>query len=126
MLIVGDDRNSVNLATCVQSMKTERYEVLRISTIEGTDDIVLRIEGKLIIPWTTELESVWQNIMALLETRSLLLDIRNTTSIDQDGFECLARITQAANAHILADTPLTRQFADRVQQIKVSQEGRRK
>lgn len=99
--------------------------MLRISTIEGAEDIVLRIEGKLIIPWTTELESVWQNIIDSLKARRLVLDIRNTTSIDQDGFECLARIAQVANARILADTPLTRQFADRVQQMKVSQEGRR-
>lgn len=113
------------MASYVQYMKSERYTVLRISTIEGTDDIALRIEGKLIAPWTTELESVWQNITDSLKARRLLLDIRNTTSIDQNGFECLARIAQVGNARILADTPLTRQFADRVQQMKASQEGRR-
>lgn len=115
----------MSLAIYMHFVESERYAVLRVLTIENTDDIVLRIEGKLIIPWTTELESVWQEITDSLKTRRLLLDIRNTTSIDQGGFECLARIAQAANARILADTPLTRQFADRVQQIKVSQEGKR-
>ena len=103
----------------------ERYEVLRISTMDGRDEIVLRIEGKLINPWTTELESVWQNITDSLEARRLLLDIRNTTSIDQRGFECLARIAQVTNAGILADNPLTRQFADRVRQMNFSQKERR-
>jgi len=98
--------------------------VLKISTIDGTDDIVLRIEGKLITPWTTELESAWQNITDSLKARRLLLDIRDTTSIDESGFECLARIAHVANAGILADTPLTRQFAEKVRQIKVSQKER--
>ena len=98
--------------------------MLKISTIDGTDDIVLRIEGKLITPWTMELESVWQNVIDSLNARRLLLDIRNTTSIDAGGFECLARIAQGAKAGILADSPLTRQFADRVQQMKVSQKER--
>lgn len=109
----------------MQFIESERHEVLKISTIDGADDLVLRVEGKLITPWTTELESVWQDITDSLKPRKLLLDIRNTTSIDQGGFECLARIAQVANANILADTPLTRQFADKVQQMKVSQEGRR-
>lgn len=114
-----------SLAAYMQFLKSERCEVLKISTIDGTDDIVLRIEGKLVAPWTPELESVWQNITDSLNTRKLLLDIRDTTAIDQGGFECLARIAQVGNARILADTPLTRQFADRVQQMKASQEGRR-
>lgn len=106
-------------------IESEGCKVLKISKIDGTDAIVLQIEGKLITPWTAELECVWQNITDSLKTRRLLLDIRNTTSIDQGGFECLTRIAQVANARILADTPLTRQFADRVRQMKVSQEGRR-
>ena len=113
------------MASYMHFIEAKRYEALKISTIDGTDEIVLRIEGKLINPWTTELESVWQNITDSLKARRLLLDIRNTTSIDEGGFECLARIAQVAKAGILADNPLTRQFADRIQQMKVSQKERR-
>lgn len=99
--------------------------MLRISTIDSTDDIVLRIEGKLIKPWTMELESVWRDLALSLRKRKLVLDIRNTISIDEGGFECLARIAQSVNTGVLADNPLTRQFADRIEQMKVSKDGRK-
>lgn len=95
--------------------------MLKISTKENNEEIVLRIEGKLMEPWSRELELAWQAIWRSLGGRKLLLDIRDTTSADQGGLGILAGIVRDANPRILADTPLTRQFADNVRRMGMNQ-----
>ena len=96
--------------------------MLRISTEQEKNQIILRIEGKLINPWTKELERAWQVLADTLGTKKLFLDIRDTTFVDQSGLELLGRIVRMANAQMLADSPLTRQFADEVQQFRIIDE----
>jgi anti-anti-sigma regulatory factor len=90
--------------------------VLRISAQPEKDQILLRIEGKLIDPWTKELEAMWQDLAKTLAGRKLFLDIRAATFIDQGGVEVLRKIVRLSNAILLADSPLTRQFARNIRQ----------
>lgn len=97
-------------------------KLLKISIDEAKNQIVLRVEGKLIAPWTEELESAWQLIAKTLGERALRLDIRSTTFIDQNGLRILGKIIKTANTDVLADSPLTRQFAEQARQMEGNQE----
>lgn len=96
--------------------------MLKISIDEERNQIALRIEGKLIAPWTQELEKAWQILAGTLHTRTVCLDIRNAMFIDQNGLAILRRIIKAANTTVLADSPLTRQFAEQARQTESNQE----
>ena len=98
--------------------------MLKVSTEQEKDQAVLRIEGKLIDPWTKELEAAWRDIATKLAGKKLLLDIRATTFIDQRGVELLQKIVRVSNTMILADSPLTRQFARKVRQFETDREGK--
>lgn len=91
--------------------------------VDEKNQMVLRIEGKLIHPWTKELEKAWQGFADTLGGKKLLLDIRGTTFADQNGLALLGKIVRAAHAVVLADSPLTRHFAERVRQFEIDYEG---
>ncbi len=97
--------------------------MLKISTELDKHQIVLRIEGKLIPPWTKELEKAWQVCVDTLGAKELLVDIRGTTFADQSGIALLGKIVREANAVLLADSPLTRHFAEKVRQFEIDREG---
>lgn len=98
--------------------------MLKISMEQEKDQAVLRIEGKLIEPWTKELEAAWQDVATKMAGKKLFLDIRAATFIDQSGVELLQKIVRASNAMMLADSPLTRQFARKVRQLGTNREGK--
>lgn len=85
--------------------------MLRISVKDKPNALHLKLEGKLVSPWTGELEAVWKQIATCLDGKRLHLDLCGTTFIDQRGMHLLQAIVQAANPEIQANSPLTRQFA---------------
>jgi len=99
--------------------------LLKISINETKDQTVLRVEGKLIAPWTEELENAWQHLAKTLGDQALCLDIRSTTFVDQNGLRILGKIIRVANADVLADSPLTRQFAEQARQIEQNHDERK-
>lgn len=92
--------------------------MLKISTTEEQHRIVLKIEGKLISPWTEELERFWKTLAARLHKKTLCLDLRDATHADRNGLALLGRILRSANPTVLADTPLTRQFVEQALQVE--------
>lgn len=72
----------------------------------------LKLEGKLVQPWTNELETVWQQLFSSLDGKKLHLDLCGTTFVDYQGMHLLRVIVQAANPEITTNSPLTRQFAE--------------
>lgn len=97
--------------------------MLKISTEQVKNQIVLRIEGKLIDPWTKELEKTWQGFADTPGAKKLVVDIRGTTFADRSGIALLGKIVRAANAVVLADSPLTQHFAEKVRQFEIDYEG---
>ncbi len=85
--------------------------MLRISVKDNPNGLHLKLEGKLIQPWTGELETVWSQVAKNLDGKSLHLDLSGTTFIDHHGMHLLRVIVQAANPEITVNSPLTRQFA---------------
>jgi hypothetical protein len=63
--------------------------MLKISVIEGDTKLLLVLEGKLVAPWTDELETVYQGAIKDVDHRELIVDVRGLTVISTDGEEVL-------------------------------------
>jgi len=63
--------------------------VLKISIIETKTQYRLVLEGKLIIPWTTEFRAAADNAARNLRGRELVIDVENLTAIGEDGTAAL-------------------------------------
>ncbi|HUY81142.1 MAG TPA: hypothetical protein VMU92_05415 [Acidobacteriaceae bacterium] len=90
---------------------------VRISTQEKPEGLTLKIEGRVIGEWAAELERFWELFHPLIGANRLWLDICDVMFLDLRGKQILHKIFVSTGAEILADSPLTRQFADEVKQI---------
>ena len=87
--------------------------MIRISKHEnGSGVLTLKVEGKVTGAWTAELQRVWASLHTSRGTRVVCIDICGVTYLDDRGQQLLKEIFRATGATILADSPLTKQFAD--------------
>lgn len=82
----------------------------------GNDGVIMKIEGKIAGPNVPELNQAWRDLEPPLGQRKLLVDLRGVTHVDGTGRDLLAEIHQETSAEFLADTPLTKYFAEVAQQ----------
>lgn len=66
--------------------------MFKISIVEGTGERRLVLEGKLISPWTAEVERAWRSAAADLDGRKLIVDLTNVTVISADGEKTLSQL----------------------------------
>jgi hypothetical protein len=59
--------------------------MFRLSKRETDAHRTLVLEGKLVSPWTEEVERAWRNAQEHLEGRKLTVDLTNVTLIGRDG-----------------------------------------
>jgi hypothetical protein len=59
--------------------------MFRLSMVDTDHQRKLVLEGKLVAPWTQEVESAWQQAKGQVEKRQLIVDLTNLTLIGQDG-----------------------------------------
>jgi hypothetical protein len=59
--------------------------MFKISIVENRSQRRLVLEGRLIRPWTTEVENAWKTAGEHLEGRKLIVDLTNVTYIGADG-----------------------------------------
>jgi len=59
--------------------------MFKLSIVETNGHKKLVLEGKLVSPWTQEVESTWVRERERLEGRKLLVDLTNVTVIGRDG-----------------------------------------
>jgi len=86
-------------------------------TIQDADKVVtLKIEGRVADPFTSELNRSWQELAASLGSRKLSIDLRGVTFMDTTGRHLLAEIHAKTGAEFLADTPMTKYFAEEAKQ----------
>jgi hypothetical protein len=52
----------------------------------------LVLEGKLVAPWTEEVETAWRHAQEHLEGRKLIVDLSNVTLIGRDGENTLLNL----------------------------------
>lgn len=66
--------------------------MFKISIVESPGQRRLVLEGKLISPWTAEVESAWRNAAEGLDGRKLIVDLTNVTLISSDGEKTLSEL----------------------------------
>jgi hypothetical protein len=66
--------------------------MFRISIVETDGQRRLVLEGKLISPWTADVESAWRNAAEHLQGRKLVVDLTNLTLISRDGENTLFKL----------------------------------
>jgi anti-anti-sigma regulatory factor len=78
--------------------------------------LVIQIEGKVTGEQVAELDRAWQETARALGDAKLSLDIRGVTYLDGGARNLLAGIFAETQAQFIADTPLTKYFAEQAQQ----------
>ncbi len=66
--------------------------MFKISTIETLTQRKLVLAGRLVPPWTSEVENAWRSAADQLQGRKLIIDLTNVTVISQDGETLLLRL----------------------------------
>jgi ABC-type transporter Mla MlaB component len=66
--------------------------MFKISIIEEHNLRKLMLEGRLVRPWTAEVDRVWRAAGENLEGRKLVVDLTNVTHIDTDGESTLFKL----------------------------------
>ena len=89
----------------------------KISVYETDATIVLKIEGRIAKPVIDELNRAWQDLAPSIGSRKLSIDLRGVTFMDRSGRQVLAEIHAKTGAEFLADTPMTKYFAEEAQHI---------
>jgi ABC-type transporter Mla MlaB component len=97
---------------------------LRITVTEEPEATTMKLEGKVVGPWVAELNRAWRSLMASLGSKKLRVDLRGIDRIDPGGTHILAEIHRQTGANFLADSPITKYFAEqaRLQSQKDSRE----
>jgi hypothetical protein len=72
----------------------------------------LKVEGKVVGPWAIELGETWHDLWDSARKKRLRLDIRGVTFADPKGTQIFREIVRATGAEVIADSPLTRYFAN--------------
>jgi hypothetical protein len=63
--------------------------MFRISIADTPSRRTLIVEGTLVGPWVAELGRTWRNASQDLDTRELLIDLRNLTAISREGEDAI-------------------------------------
>jgi|SRR6516162_5265692 hypothetical protein len=66
--------------------------MFKISVVENPSQRRLVVEGKLVSPWTEEMEAAWRRAAQELDGRKLIVDLANVTVIGPDAESTLLRL----------------------------------
>lgn len=66
--------------------------MLKISLIENRTRCLLVVEGKLIAPWAAELRSACEKARADLNSRELVIEMKQITAISQEGEDVILEL----------------------------------
>ena len=69
--------------------------MLRITIEDKKEAVVLRLEGKLIAPWVADVEQCWKNVVPILGTRAVHVDLSAVKFVDTAGGALLTRMHEA-------------------------------
>jgi anti-anti-sigma regulatory factor len=86
--------------------------MVKVTIHDGDKLVILKIEGRAAEPLVAELNRVWQDLAPSLGSRKLSIDLRGVTFMDTTGRHLLAEIHAKTGAEFLADTPMTKYFAE--------------
>ena len=68
--------------------------MLKVSIVEGRKQRRLVVEGRLVAPWSDELKAACDRAGSGLNGRELVIDLKNLTTIGQQGENLLLQLMQ--------------------------------
>jgi anti-anti-sigma regulatory factor len=68
--------------------------MLKISVVDRTTQRRLVVEGRLAAPWSVELKAACERAALGLDGRELVIDLKNVTTISQEGENLLLEVMQ--------------------------------
>jgi ABC-type transporter Mla MlaB component len=86
--------------------------MLRITHHEDETKHMVRLEGKIAGAWVEELGRFWHSLAGSLGSKQVHMDLRGVAFVDGEGRQLLREIYQRAGATFVADSPLTRYYAE--------------
>jgi ABC-type transporter Mla MlaB component len=87
--------------------------VLKITILEGSKAMGLRLEGRISGPWVAELRRVWRRQATLLGEKRFSVDLCGVTHMSTEGIELLAEVYRKTAAKFLTNSPMTEYFAEK-------------
>ena len=84
---------------------------MKITINDGPETLTFKLEGRISGPWAEALRESW-NSKKGSSNKLLVVDLCGVTHIDTAGKEILASMHRQSGARFLADTPITKYFAD--------------
>ncbi len=87
---------------------------LKITLQESESSIEIILEGRVAGPWVAELGRVWVETAPHLNSRKLVLDLRNVTYADMAGTDALKDIYAQSKASLVAGSPWTEYLAEEI------------
>lgn len=84
---------------------------MRITIDDGPATLTLKLEGRVAGLWASELRKSWDSLPSP-KSRTVVVDLCGVTHVDSAGKEVLADIHKQTGAQFLADTPMTKYFAE--------------
>jgi hypothetical protein len=68
--------------------------MLRITIAETVSEQRWTLEGRLVQPWISELESTWRKTENARRERKCVVDLKGVTTIDKNGEDALAVLSK--------------------------------
>lgn len=96
---------------------------MRITVKDAPDAMTLRLEGKLSGAMADELRQTWSSLASKLGRRTLNIDLRDATYVDQAELAVLSDVHQETGAKFEAGSPLTQYFAEQATKIQKQDEA---
>jgi hypothetical protein len=72
----------------------------------------MQLEGRAVGEWVSELERTWLSVAETLAPRRLMVDLRGVVHMDSRAVDVLAEMHRRTGSAFLADTPMTKYFAE--------------
>jgi hypothetical protein len=76
---------------------------------------MLKLEGRVTGPWVAELEQAWRSLSASLGSKRIKVDLCGVLYMNEGGRKILAEIHNTTGADLIADSPMTKYFAEEAQ-----------
>jgi len=88
--------------------------MFRATVQEEPERFIMRLEGRMVGPWVAECQRAWFALKPSLSMKKLALDLCGVIFVDESGLELLRQIYRATQPELLANSPLTKHFAELV------------
>lgn len=92
-------------------VRNEAINTLKITIDDRPATLTMKLEGRIVGPWTNALQQSWDSLKQS-GRKHLVVDLCGVTHVDKAGRQILADIHRQTGARFVADTPLTKYFAE--------------